>query len=90
MLLSADFFQNLIFQKIISGTLSKCIILVPGPVAQSVKNLIADPGVVSWIPALSHTFVEIDHAVVFTVILLLLPIQGGLLIKQSNVCAQST
>ena len=38
-----------------------------GRVAQSVtclatdESLIADPGVVSWIPAQSHTFVEINH-----------------------------
>ena len=29
-------------------------------VAQSVTCLTADPGVVSWIPAWSHTYVEID------------------------------
>ena len=40
---------------------------VPGRVAQSVTCLVtdvsltADPGVVSSIPARSHTFVEIDH-----------------------------
>ena len=31
-----------------------------GLVAQSVVSLIADPGVVSLIPAWPHTFVEID------------------------------
>ena len=30
----------------------------------------ADPGVVSLIPARSHTFVEIDHEIISTVILL--------------------
>ena len=30
----------------------------------------ADPGVASWIPAPSHTFVEIDHEIISTVILL--------------------
>ena len=51
-------------------------ILVPGRVAQSVTCLAtdacltADPGVTSLIPARSHTFVEIDHEIISTVILL--------------------
>ena len=50
----------------------------PGRVAQSVTclatdaKLTADPGVASLIPARSHTFVEIDHEIISTVILLLL------------------
>ena len=46
----------------------------PGPVAQSVKclakdvSLTADPGVASWITFLSHTFEEIDHEIISTVI----------------------
>ena len=48
----------------------------PGRVAQSVAclatdaSLTADPGVASSIPARSHTFVEIDHEIISTVILL--------------------
>ena len=48
----------------------------PGRVAQSVTclatdaSLTADPGVASSIPARSHTFVEIDHEIIPTVILL--------------------
>ena len=48
----------------------------PGRVAQSVTCLAtdacltADPGVASSIPARSHTFVEIDHEIIATVILL--------------------
>ena len=48
----------------------------PGRVAQSVtclatdSSLTADPGVASSIPAWSHTFVEIDHEIISTVILL--------------------
>ena len=48
----------------------------PGRVAQSVTCLVtdakltADPGVASSIPAGSHTFVEIDHEIISTVILL--------------------
>ena len=33
-------------------------------------SLTADPGVASSIPARSHTFVEIDHEIISTVILL--------------------
>ena len=33
-------------------------------------SLTADPGVMSSIPARSHTFVEIDHEIIFKVILL--------------------
>ena len=49
----------------------------PGRVAQSVTclatdatSLTANPGVASLIPARSHTFVEIDHEIISTVILL--------------------
>ena len=51
--------------------------IVPGRVAQSVTCLAtdacltADPGVASSIPVRSHTFVEIDHEMISTVILLL-------------------
>ena len=47
-----------------------------GRIAQSVTclatdaSLIADPGVASLIPARSHTFMEIDHEIISTVILL--------------------
>ena len=50
--------------------------VVQGRVAQSVTclaadgSLTADPGVASSIPARSHTFVEIDHEITSTVILL--------------------
>ena len=50
---------------------------LPGRVAQLVTCLAtdacltADPGVASLIPAQSHTFVEIDHKIISTVILLL-------------------
>ena len=60
---------------------SRCIPpLPPGRVAQSITQsvtclvtdakLTADPGVASSIPARSHTFVEIDHEIISTVILL--------------------
>ena len=50
---------------------------LPGHVAQSVTclatdaSLTANPGVASLIPARSHTFVEIDHEIISTVLLLL-------------------
>ena len=50
--------------------------VIPGHLAQSViclatdASLTADQGVVSLIPARSHTFVEIDHEIISTVILL--------------------
>ena len=49
---------------------------VPGYIRQSVTCLAtdafltADPGVVSSIPAHSHTFVEFDHEIISTAILL--------------------
>ena len=52
------------------------IVSLPGCVAQSVTclatdaSLNADPGVPSSIPARSHTFMEIDHEIISTVILL--------------------
>ena len=57
-----------------SVTMSKNAL--PNRVAQSVTCLAtdacltADPGVSSSIPARSHTFVEIDHEIIITVILL--------------------
>ena len=50
--------------------------ILPGCVAQSVTclatdaSLTADPGAPSSIPARSHTFIEIDHEIISTVILL--------------------
>ena len=38
------------------------ITTVPDPQAQLVASPTADPGVASFIPAQSHTFVEIDHS----------------------------
>ena len=64
---------------------------IPGRVAQSVTCL-ADPGVASSIPARSHTFVEIDHEIISTVILLpsAESFKKGCCQLQAKVCAQST
>ena len=67
-------------------------------VAQSVTCLAtdacltADPGVASWIPARSHTFVEIDHEIISTVILLPSAdsFKKGVCQLQAKVCAQIT
>ena len=72
--------------------------LLPGRVAQSVAclatdaYLTADPGVMSSIPARSHTFMEIDHEIISTVILLPSPdsFKKGCCQLQAKVCARST
>ena len=69
-----------------------------GRVAQSVMclatdaSLIADPGVTSSIPVGSHTFVEIDHEMISTVILLPSAdsFKKGCWQLQAKVCAQIT
>ena len=70
----------------------------PGHVAQSVTCLAtdvcltADPGVTSPIPVRSHTFVEIDHEIIST--LILLPsadsFKKGCCQLQAKVCARIT
>ena len=70
----------------------------PGRVAQSVTCLAtdacltADPGVASSIPARYHTFVEIDHEIISTVILLPSAdlFKKGCCQLQAKVCAQIT
>ena len=72
--------------------------LGPGRVAQSVTCLAtyacltADPGVASSIPARSHTFVEIDHVIISTDILLPSAdsFKKGCCQLQAEVCAQIT
>ena len=71
---------------------------LPGRVAHSVTCLAtdacltADPGVASSIPARYHAFVEIDHEIISTVILL--PSAGlfkkGCCQLQAKICAQIT
>ena len=73
-------------------------IFIPGCVAQSVTCLAtdacltADPGVASSIPARYHTFVEIDHEIISTVILLPSAdlFKKGCCQLQAKVCAQIT
>ena len=62
---------------------------IRGTVAQSVACPTADPGVASWIPARSHTFVEIDHDIISTAILSLPLIQEGLLsVTSESMCTK--
>ena len=69
-----------------------------GRVAQSVTCLAtdacltADPGVASSIPARYHTFMEIDHEIISTVILLSSAdlFKKGCCQLQAKVCAQIT
>ena len=55
-------------------------------------SLFADPGVASLIPAWSHTFVEIDHEIVSSVIILpsAESFKKGWCQLQAKVCAQIT
>ena len=55
-------------------------------------SLTADPGVASLIPARSHTFVEIDHEIISTVILLpsAESFKKGCCQLQAKVCARNT
>ena len=70
----------------------------PGRVAQSVTclatdaYLTTDPGVAGSIPARSHTFVEIDHEIISTVILLPSAdsFKKGCCKLQAKVCARIT
>ena len=71
---------------------------MPGRIAQSVTCLAtdacltADPGVASSIPVRSHTFVEIDHEMISTIILLPSTdlFKKGCCQLQAKVCAQIT
>ena len=71
---------------------------IPCRIAQSVTCLAtdacltADPGVASSIPAWSHTFEEIDHEIISTVILLPSAdlFKKGCCQLQAKVCAQIT
>ena len=81
-----------------AGLIYKPYQFVPGRVAQSVTclatdaSLTADPGVASSIPARSHTFVEIDHEIISTVILLSSAesFKKDCCQLQAKVCARST
>ena len=85
-------------QKLLSELWPLIFVYIPGGVAQSVMCLAtdacltADPGVVSSIPVRSHTFLEIDHEIISTVILLPSAdlFKKGCCQLQAKVCAQIT
>ena len=61
----------------------------PGPVGQSVASPIADPGVMSLIPARNHTLMKIDCDIYSLVIFLLSLIQEGLLsVTSKSMCTE--
>ena len=78
--------------------LSNTFTIILGRVAQSVTCLAtdacltADPGVASSIPVRSHTFVEIDHEIISTVILVPSAdlFKKGCCQLQAKVCARIT
>ena len=72
--------------------------MIPGHIAQLItclatdESLTADPGVASSIFARSHTFVEIDHEI-FSTVILLPPADSfkkGCCQLQAKLCARST
>ena len=103
---NAFFSRNAILVALLySGFISSTIYTIsiqnsslPGRVAQSVTCLAtdacltADPGVASSIPIRSHTFVEIDHEMISTVILLPSAdsFKKGCCQLQAKVCARIT
>ena len=101
--MAAKFIENFIFlrgvgERIDVQNLKISFIYKPGRVAQSVTCLAtdacltADPGVASSIPVRSHTFVEIDHEMISTVILLPSAdsFKKGCCQLQAKLCAQIT
>ena len=64
-------FLESIFTRLAASIISRFqLVTVTGPVGQSVASLTVDPGIISSIPAWSHTFVEIDCELISTAILL--------------------
>ena len=97
-LLLTTYYLSLITYYLLLITYYLLLIISPGRVAQSVTclatdvSLIADPGVASSIPARFHTFVEIDHGIISTVILLpsAESFKKGCCQLQVKLCARST
>ena len=65
------------------------LILILGPLVQSVVSKTADPGIASSILTWSHTFVKIDHEIISMAILLLLLIQEELFsVTRESMCTK--
>ena len=94
--LSLHFHVKILSQGFISNTtLLHCITSYPCCVRNTMLVHVYqddDPGVTSWIPARSHTFVEIDHEIISTVILLpsAVSFKKGCCQLQAKVCSQIT
>ena len=75
----------------VEPVLARIMYLAQGP-QSSDACLTADPGVASSIPVRSHTFVEIDHEIISTVILLPSAdsFKKGCCQLQAKVCARIT
>ena len=68
------------------------IYIIPTTCLGTDAHLTADPGVTSSISARSHTFMEIDHEIISTVILIPFAVsfKKGFCQLQTNACARST
>ena len=68
----------------------KVLCRIPGPLAQLVASVIADPGLVSLILARSHTLVENDHEIIFSMVILLLWLiqEGSVSVTSNSMCTK--
>ena len=65
------------------------LVIILGSIAQLVASSTAGLGILSLIPAWSHTFLEIDHEIISTVIRLFLLIEEGLLsVASESMCTK--
>ena len=76
MLQAKSFDDDCLCHYILYKYLFDTLLRLLGRLEQSVTCLTADPGVVSLIPAWSHTLMEIDHEIISTVILLSIDSRG--------------
>ena len=63
-----NIFKNLTFQRCPKTHVWSKGLKIPGPIAQPVSCWTADSGIAGLISAGSHTFVEIDHEIISTVL----------------------
>ena len=84
--------SDLVFKNYCVQSISSILFDVDIPILATDASLTAIPGVASSIPARSHTFVEIDHEIISTVILLPSAdsFKKGCCQLQAKVCARIT
>ena len=80
--------MNLILYKPVIFCLLLSSVNILSCTTQSVTCLTADPGVASFIQAQSNTFMEIDHEIISTAILLPLIQEGLLLVTSKSICTK--